>query len=169
MVFDFSKIKHIRKSEDMIFNVFAKYGINDNTSLKFVQDYLDEFPVHDNSSFISATKLFKTTDLPEVLALLTEEKHYVRKMEESMDKAAMKKILLDHPGDLSGALTAIAKMEKKMGEFVYLTPYGVVRLMENDCKDFETSDLKVLFYNVLLLCAYEKNMKEKNPVDRVVY
>ena len=166
MVLEFSKIKHMRKSGDMIFNAFAKYGINNDTSLKFVQDYLGEFPVHD--TFISATKFFKTKDLPEVLAFLTEEKHYVRKMEEGIDKASMKKILLDHSGDLAGAFTSIAKMEKKMSEFVYLTPYGVVRLMEDDCKGFETPDLKELFYNVLLLCVYEKNMKEK-PEDRVVY
>ena len=41
--------------------------------------------------------------------------------------------------------------------------------MEEDCKVFETSDLKSLFYNVLLLCAYDKNMKEEDEADIVVY
>lgn len=169
MVFDFSKIKHMRNSDNMIFNVFAKYGIKENTSLKFVKDYLDEFPVHDNRFCISATKIFKQETLPEVLEVLTEGEHYERTMEEGMDRAEMRKILSVHTGDLAGALEAIGKMEKKMSEFVYITHYGIVRLMEEDCKVFETSDLKSLFYNVLLLCAYDKNMKEEDEADIVVY
>jgi hypothetical protein len=168
MVFDFSKIKHIRNSEDMIFNVFVKYGINENTSLEFVKNYLDEFPIHDNKPVISATKIFKKETLIKVLGVLTEGKHYERTMEESMDRAETKKILSFHRGDLTGALKAIGKMEKKMSEFVYITHYGIVRLMEEDCKEFKTSDLKVLFYDILLLCAYEKNMKE-DEADIVVY
>ena len=135
---DFSKIKNMSTSDDMIFRAFLKYKITEKNSLEFVKKYLVENPVRDNRMGISITKLFTPDLVPQIINKMENGKEYVCKME------ADKKVF-------------------------YITLSGIVRLMDDDFKEVHDSDdLKALFYNVLLVCVYETNMKEKEK-DRVVF
>ena len=168
MTFNFSKIKNLK--ENMIFNLFLKYDINDTNALQFVKEYLKVNIIEDNSVCVKATKLFPIDAIPIVLEKLQEDKdcYYYKKMEVVVNKTSLKDILLQNRGNLVKALDGFDKLEKKMEEVVYITPRGVVRMMENDCTNFMSPDLKTLFYNVLLLCVYEIDMKDTEDKRVVV-
>jgi len=165
MAFNFSKIKHLKTNSDMIFNLLLKYNINNTNSRDFVKDYLKVNSVN-NTQGIKVTKLFKSDVIPFILEKLQKDKDYVKKMEEVVDKSLLKNIILQNRGDIATTFDIFSKMEKKMKEFIYITPCGIIRLMDDDFKEFESSDLKALYYNVMVMCAYEIDMK--NPEDKRV-
>tara|TARA_B110000908_G_C10193256_1_gene421601 strand:- start:570 stop:1073 length:504 start_codon:yes stop_codon:yes gene_type:complete len=167
MSFNFSKIKNLSKCNDMLFNVMLKYKVSDGNSLDFVKDYMTKNTPHNDTMGVKATKLFTPEVVSKIVEILKEKKDYYRKTENVVDKAAMKQILLDNRGDLATAFRKFNEM-KTMEEIIYITPVGVVSLMDEDCKEFLTDELKALYYNVMLLCLYETDQMD-NENDRVTF
>jgi len=161
MDFNFSKINLLKHSSDIIFDLLLKYGVNDGNSLEIVKDYLKNNPARDTSQGIRLTKVYAPDVKQRVLERLEENKDYVKKMEEVLDKSLLKSILTQNKG-ISSALEKLA--ERK--EVVYLTPYGVVRLKEKDCKEFHNPNLDALYYNVMLVCLY--NLDQRDTEDKRV-
>lgn len=163
---NFDKINHLKRSDDMIFKLLLKFGINDSNSLEYVKDYLAKNHIFTGSTqVIKATKLYSPDVVDEVLGKLEEKKEYVCKEEKMIQKANLGKIM---KGDLASRIDAFSKLEPTLENIVYITPMGVVRLMEKDCSEFHNPDLNALYYNVMLLCLYTADqMDDEN--DRVTY
>ena len=166
---NFDKIKYLKRSDD-IFNLLLKFGITDSNSLEYVKDYLAKNPIFtsEDTQGIKATKLYSPDVVEEVLGKLEEKKEYVRKEEKVIQKANLGKILKDAKGDLASILEAFSKLEPTLENIVYITPMGVVRLMEKDCSEFHNPNLNALYYNVMLLCLYTADQADDEK-DRVTY
>ena len=167
---NFDKIKYLKSSDDMIFNLLLKFGITDSNSLEYVKDYLTKNPIltSKDTRGIKATKLYSPDVVEEVLGKLEEKKEYVCKEEKVIQKANLGKILKDNKDDLVSILEAFSKLEPTLENIVYITPMGVVRLMEKDCSEFHNPNLNALYYNVMLLCLYTADQAEDEK-DRVTY
>lgn len=164
MKMDFSKIKYLKESPDMIFNLMAKYRVNKHNSLQFVKDHMNKI-TGTNTQGINATEIYTTDNVvTKILEKLEENKDYVRKMNKTIDKAELKQLI--QKGDWNAVFNIFTKTQKK--EIVYFTPFGIVKLMDDDYKEYHNSHLSALFYNVMLLCLYEIDQSDEEK-DKVSY
>lgn len=159
MNFNFNKIKHLTHTDDGIFQLFLKYGIKDDTSLQFVKDYLSQTVVcNKNSCGTSVTKIFDSTIVPLVLKKLDEKEHFFTKTDEFINYDVVKDLLIKHKGSEKNIMEAICNVKKNERVVIYINPYGIVRLMEDDFDVYKNENLKALFYKILLLCVYQKDV-----------
>jgi hypothetical protein len=160
MSFNFENIKNLQKNEDAIFNLFLKYKITSDNSFDFVKNFLSENNLLAGSTGVSATMIYSKQQVVQLVEKLKEGNEYVRKMEKSITKDYLKQLLKDvkSKDDMINIITVFQNSEEK--EHIYITPLGVVKLIDDDYKEFHNKDLKALFYQIMLLCAYEKNNHE---------
>ena len=138
MDFNFSKIKHLKQSDDMIFNLLLKYRVNNNNSLEIVKDYLKKNAFGETSQGIRITEVYTSDIAEKVLDILEEKKEYIKKTVEVIDKSLFNRILIEKKYNISSVHQTIEKLIKKE-EITYLTPYGIVRLKEKDCEEISQS------------------------------
>lgn len=145
-IIDFSKIKNLNPNDDTIFKLLSKYNVDIDNCLEFVKNYIHDnyTPLRksDNKQAINAILLFNVNVIKKIIKKLEEQKDYFH-------------------------INNNLKTSDNLSETIYITPSGVIRLMENDCKKFQSKNLKELYYKIIILCLYEINMKE-NVNDRIV-
>jgi hypothetical protein len=155
MIFKLSKLNNLIKNEDAIFNLFIQYNITDENSVEFVKKYLNG----KKAEFSPGTTFSKVVDpliIPVLIEKLEEKTDFFRRNEQIVDKDLLKKLLTDN-NNISTFLDDFSKMEKNIEEIIYITPHGIVKLMEDDYKEL----VKPMFYNILLLCLTELKDKDK--------
>lgn len=160
MDFNFEKIKNLKNNEDAIFNLFLKYKINSNNYLDFVKEFLSKNNVIFCTNGVSANLIYPYQQVGQLEEKLEEGIEYIRKMEKSITKKYLNQLLKDvkSKDDMMKIFTEFQNAEEK--ECIYITPLGVVKLMDDSFKEFHNKDLNVLFYQIILLCVYEKNIQE---------
>lgn len=104
--------------------------------------------------------MYTHNQITDLVGKLEENRDYVRKMEKTFTKDYLQKVLnvVKSQDDIQRVLEIFKNTE--MVERIYITPLGVVRLMEEEYKEFHNKDLDALFYQVMVLCGYEKNELE---------
>lgn len=160
MDFNFEKIKNLQNNEDAIFNLFLKYKINSNNYLDFVKEFLSKNNVIFCTNGVSANLIYPYQQVGQLEEKLEEGIEYIRKMEKSITKKYLNQLLIDvkSKDDMMKIFTEFQNAEEK--ECIYITPLGIVKLMDDSFKEFHNKDLNVLFYQIILLCVYEKNIQE---------
>ena len=163
---DFSKINKLKNNDEMIFNLLFKYHIDIDNSIEFVKNYLNKHPQTYNTKGVKADKLFDKNNIDKVIKNLTENIDYVINTESVIDKNVLKTTLTTNKIDFMTAFNQFKKLRYNHN-IIYITPYGIVKLMDK-FKEYHSQDLDALYYNILLLCLYELDMTDSHEL-RIVH
>lgn len=165
---EFMGIKLREWPEDRLFVLFLKYKINEETSLRFVQDFLKDPPaglnysrytVRDKNLGISLETLLEKKEFGE----LKEPEHFMSKVEKVYPKdvlmRAMKKFFIkskDKIPDLNDVdINTIMKDFKDQKENIltfHVTVDGLVKMMSMESK-YITPEMKIHFKKLIMWAA----------------
>ena len=168
MAFQFKNIEKL--SEDDVFNLLLKYKVSKNTSIEFVKNYLST--IDESKERIQMTKIYKDTDVVDIIEDLTENIDYVIRKTEVFKKDDMQKILKSFIGlkmtkeEMFTKMKTVNVQEKNVN---FITPIGVVKIMSEDkFKDIRNKELKNTFLKMSMVIAYTKE-KMLPESERTVY
>jgi hypothetical protein len=168
MAFQFKNIEKL--SEDEVFNLLLKYKVSKNTSIEFVKNYLST--IDESKERIQMTKIYKETDVVDIIEDLTENIDYVIRKKEVFKKDDMRQILkscIELKMTKEEMFTKIKNVNVQEKNVNFITPIGVVKIMSEDkFKDIRNKELKNTFVKMSMVIAYTKE-KMLPESERTVY
>jgi hypothetical protein len=156
MSLDFKVLEGI--DSDTIFDLFLKHNITPETSVKFVTEYLKTIDV--SKMAIKFAVLFKGVDYKAIILLLEKDIDYFVKKEDVARASCLINLLNKKSKDKDFIIKEVKNIKWDIVDVIYITPLGIVALMDKRFKDIRTSKVEALFNKIVLSCVYSTEMSQ---------